>query len=136
MKRFIDTLKNIWKIKELRDRILFTLGLLWVFRLGSFIVLPGADPEVLQAQMGGGADNSLLGLINVFSGGAFGNASIFALGIMPYITASIIIQLLGFAVSCRRVRFAGHRAPGGMGQFLQRLGQPAKHGCVRQYCAG
>ncbi|MEL6654857.1 MAG: preprotein translocase subunit SecY [Bacteroidota bacterium] len=98
MKRFIDTLKNIWKIKELRDRILFTLGLLWVFRLGSFIVLPGADPDVLQAQMGGGADNSLLGLINVFSGGAFGNASIFALGIMPYITASIIIQLLGFAV--------------------------------------
>ncbi|MEL7220196.1 MAG: preprotein translocase subunit SecY [Bacteroidota bacterium] len=98
MKRLIDTLNNIWKIKELRNRILFTLGLIWVFRLGSFIVLPGADPAALQAQMSQGADNSLLGLINIFSGGAFGNASIFALGIMPYITASIIIQLLGFAV--------------------------------------
>lgn len=98
MKRLIDTLKNIWKIKELRDRILFTLGLIWVFRLGSFIVLPGADPAKIKATFADGAGNDLLGLINVFSGGAFGNASIFALGIMPYITASIIIQLLGFAV--------------------------------------
>ena len=94
MKRFIDTLKNIWKIKELRNRILFTLGLLWVFRLGSFIVLPGADPSVLQAQMGGGGDNSLLGLINVFSGGAFSNASIFALGIMPYRLRSALLSAL------------------------------------------
>ncbi|MEZ4983451.1 MAG: hypothetical protein R2795_00175 [Saprospiraceae bacterium] len=98
MKRLIDTLKNIWKIKELRDRILFTLGLIWVFRLGSYIVLPGADPEKIQATFADGGGNDLLGLINVFSGGAFGNASILALGIMPYITASIIIQLLGFAV--------------------------------------
>lgn len=98
MKRLIDTLKNIWKIKELRDRILFTLALIWVFRLGSFIVLPGADPAKIKATFADGAGNDLLGLINVFSGGAFGNASIFALGIMPYITASIIIQLLGFAV--------------------------------------
>ena len=98
MKRFWETLQNIWKIEELRNRIIFTLGMLWVFRIGSFIVLPGADPLALQKAMGSAGGNSLLGLINIFSGGAFGNASIFALGIMPYITASIIIQLLGFAV--------------------------------------
>ncbi|PSR15068.1 MAG: preprotein translocase subunit SecY [Bacteroidetes bacterium] len=98
MKRLFDTLKNIWKIKELRNRILFTLGLIWVFRLGSFIVLPGVDPGAIRQAMSGGSGNDLLGLINIFSGGAFNNASIFALGIMPYITASIIIQLLGFAV--------------------------------------
>jgi preprotein translocase subunit SecY len=98
MKRLFDTLKNIWKIKELRIRILFTLGLIWVFRLGSFIVLPGVDPGAIRQAMSGGSGNDLLGLINIFSGGAFNNASIFALGIMPYITASIIIQLLGFAV--------------------------------------
>ena len=99
MKKLITTLKNIWKIKELRDRILFTLVLIWVFRLGSFIVLPGVDPLALRAAIANNANpNDLLGLINVFSGGAFNNASVFALGIMPYITASIIIQLLGFAV--------------------------------------
>lgn len=96
MKRFINTLKNIWKIKELRNRILFTLGLLGVFRLGTFVVLPGVVPARLDnpAQ----SANDLLGLINIFTGGAFQNASIMALGIMPYITSSIIIQLLGFAV--------------------------------------
>lgn len=98
MKRFIDTLKNIWKIKELRNRILFTLGMLMVFRIGSFIVLPGVIPEVLDAATANSNSNDLLGLINVFTGGAFNNAAIFALGIMPYITASIIIQLMGFAV--------------------------------------
>lgn len=98
MKRFLDTLKNIWKIKELRNRILFTLAMLFVFRLGTFIVLPGVDPEALEKALGGANSNDLLGLINIFTGGAFNLASIFALGIMPYITASIIIQLLGFAV--------------------------------------
>ncbi|MFM9948566.1 MAG: preprotein translocase subunit SecY [Saprospiraceae bacterium] len=100
MKRFITTIKNIWKIKELRNRILFTLFLLFVYRLGSFIVLPGAVPEVLKRASGGQGGNAqdLLGLINSFTGGAFSNASILALGIMPYITASIIVQLLGFAV--------------------------------------
>ena len=99
MKRFIDTLKNIWKIKELRNRILFTLGMLLVFRFGSYIVLPGVIPDVLDAATANSnSPNDLLGLINVFTGGAFNNAAIFALGIMPYITASIIIQLLGFAV--------------------------------------
>lgn len=96
MKRFINTLKNIWKIKELRNRILFTLGLLGIYRLGTFVVLPG----VIAARLDNPSQNAndLLGLINIFTGGAFQNASIMALGIMPYITSSIIIQLLGFAV--------------------------------------
>lgn len=97
--KFIETLKNIWRIKELRNRIIFTLGLILVYRFGSFIVLPGVDPVVLAAATSGGDNsNSLLGLINMFTGGAFNKGAIFALGIMPYITASIIIQLLGFAV--------------------------------------
>ena len=99
MKKFLTTLTNIWKIKELRNRILFTMGMLMVFRFGSFVVLPGVDPAALQAAtQGGNSPNDLLGLINVFTGGAFNNAAIFALGIMPYITASIIVQLLGFAL--------------------------------------
>ncbi len=97
MKKFITTLQNIWKIKELRNRILFTLGMLFVFRFGSYVVLPGVIPSVLDNATSG-SPNDLLGLINVFTGGAFNNAAVLALGIMPYITASIIIQLLGFAV--------------------------------------
>ena len=98
MKNFITTLKHIWKIKELRNRILFTLLMIAVYRLGSRIVLPGVVPSVLENFNSNRNSNDLLGLINVFTGGAFNNAAIFALGIMPYITASIIIQLLGFAV--------------------------------------
>ena len=99
MKKFFTTLQNIWKIKELRERIIFTLGLIFVYRLGSYIVLPGVMPDVLEAATAGSGDaSSLLGLINVFTGGAFNNAAIMALGVMPYITASIIVQLLGFAV--------------------------------------
>ena len=97
MKKLIDTLKNIWKITELRQRILFTLALLMVYRFGSYVVLPGVIPSVLK-NSASSSPNDLLGLINIFTGGAFSNAAIFALGIMPYITASIIIQLLGFAV--------------------------------------
>jgi preprotein translocase subunit SecY len=97
MKQFITTLQNIWKIEELRNRILFTLGMLFVFRLGSFIPLPGVDPSRLD-QASAANTGDLLGLINIFTGGAFNNAAVFALGIMPYITASIIVQLLGFAV--------------------------------------
>ena len=97
--RFFENIKNIWSIEELRNRILFTLALMAVYRLGSFVVLPGADIEALQASLNSRGDaNDLLGLINLFTGGAFNNASIMALGIMPYITASIIVQLLGFAV--------------------------------------
>ena len=100
-KKLIETLKNIYKIEELRKRILYTLGLLLVFRLGCFVVIPGINPNALGAdsaladQMN---SNTLLGLLDVFSGGAFANAAIFALGVMPYITASIIIQLLGIMV--------------------------------------
>jgi preprotein translocase subunit SecY len=98
-KKLVETLKNIYKIEELRNRILFTLGLLLVYRLGSFVTLPGVDHVVLEeATRNFANDNSLLGLLNIFSGGAFAQASIFALGVMPYITASIIIQLLGIMV--------------------------------------
>jgi preprotein translocase subunit SecY len=98
MKKFIDTLKNIWKIDELRKRILFTLALLAIYRFGSFTILPGVNAAALEAATSQRAGNDILGLINAFTGGAFNNAAIFALGIMPYITASIIIQLMGFAV--------------------------------------
>ncbi|MDD3739433.1 MAG: preprotein translocase subunit SecY [Lentimicrobiaceae bacterium] len=97
MKRFIQTLKNIWKIEELRKRILYTLGLVLIYRLGSHITIPGVDPQQLIA-LKNQSSEGLLGLLNLFSGGAFGNASVFALGIMPYISASIVIQLLGMAI--------------------------------------
>ena len=98
-KKLVETLKNIYKIEELRKRILFTLGLLLIYRLGSFVTLPGVNHAALEAFTSSFEnDNSLLGLLNVFSGGAFSQASIFALGVMPYITASIIIQLLGIMV--------------------------------------
>jgi preprotein translocase subunit SecY len=96
--KFIQTLKNIWGITELRTRILFTLGLLLVYRIGCFIVLPGVVPAALKTATDGRKATDLLGLINTFTGGAFDNAAVFALGVMPYITASIIVQLLGFAV--------------------------------------
>ncbi|MCB9225483.1 MAG: preprotein translocase subunit SecY [Crocinitomicaceae bacterium] len=95
MKKFIDTLKNIWKVEELRQRILLTLGLILIYRIGSFIILPGVN----QVALGGGRSSSgLVGLLDLFAGGAFSKASIMALGIMPYISASIIMQLLGMAV--------------------------------------
>ncbi|MEA1877540.1 MAG: preprotein translocase subunit SecY [Bacteroidota bacterium] len=97
MKRFIETLKNIWKIDDLRQRILTTLGLILVYRLGTHIVLPGIDPNQLD-QLQQQTDGGIMGLLDMFSGGAFSNASIFALGIMPYISASIVIQLLGIAI--------------------------------------
>ena len=97
MKRFIETIKNIFKIEELRKRIVYTILLLLVYRLGSYVVLPGIDPTQL-ANLKSQASTGLLGLLDMFSGGAFGNASIFALGVMPYISASIVIQLLGVMV--------------------------------------
>ncbi|MBU0765356.1 MAG: preprotein translocase subunit SecY [Bacteroidetes bacterium] len=97
MKRLIETIKNIYKIEDLRFRIITTLGLILIYRMGSFIVLPGVNPENLQA-LKAQASDGLLGFFNMFSGGAFSNASIFALGIMPYISASIVIQLLGIAI--------------------------------------
>ncbi len=97
MKKLIETIRNINKIEELRNRILYTLGILRIYRLGSFVVLPGVDPGMLSNLQNQSSDG-LLGLLNMFSGGAFSNASIFALGIMPYISASIVIQLLGMAI--------------------------------------
>ncbi len=96
--KLFTVIKNIWSIKELRQRILFTLGLLLIYRIGTFVVLPGVVPAALEKSASNRSPNDLLGLINVFTGGAFDNAAIFALGVMPYITASIIVQLLGFAV--------------------------------------
>lgn len=98
MKRFIETFQNIWKIEELKQRILTTLGLILIYRLGSYVVLPGIDTEVLTQANANADDGGIIALINAFAGGAFSRASIFGLGIMPYITASIIIQLLGMAV--------------------------------------
>lgn len=97
MKRLIETLRNIWKIDDLRKRILYTLGIVLVYRLGSFVVLPGIDPTQLGALKKQTADG-VLGFIDMFSGGAFSHASIFALGIMPYISASIVIQILGMVI--------------------------------------
>lgn len=97
MKSFFETIKNIFKIEDLRNRILYTLGILLIYRLGSFIVLPGIDPAQLGALKNQTADG-IMGLLDMFSGGAFSNASIFALGIMPYISASIVVQLLGIAI--------------------------------------
>ncbi len=95
MKKFIETLKNIWSIDELRNRIIFTLTLLLIYRVGCHVVLPGINPNDLQT---GSNQSGLLGLFNMFAGGAFNNASIFALGIMPYISASIAMQLAQIAV--------------------------------------
>ncbi|WP_109299470.1 preprotein translocase subunit SecY [Aquimarina sp. AU474] len=95
--KFIDTIKNIWKIEELKNRILVTLGLLLVYRFGAQVVLPGVDASEL-ANLGTQTQDGLLGLLNAFTGGAFANASVFALGIMPYISASIVVQLMGIAI--------------------------------------
>ena len=97
MKKFIETLKNCWRIEDLRQRILISLLFVAIYRFGSFVVLPGINPgmlEKLQSQTAGG----LMSLLDMFSGGAFSNASMFALGIMPYISASIVMQLLAVAV--------------------------------------
>ncbi len=99
MKRFIQNIKNIWKVEELRKRIILTLSLILVYRIGSFIILPGVNYDALTASREAGGDvNTLETLLSLFSGGGFSNASIMGLGIMPYISASIIMQLLGMAV--------------------------------------
>jgi preprotein translocase subunit SecY len=97
MASFAESVRNIWKIEELRNRILFTLGLLVVYRIGAYVTLPGVDARIL-AQVTDQSRDGLFGLFDMFVGGAFYQAGIFALGIMPYITASIIIQLLGAVV--------------------------------------
>jgi len=95
--KFINAIKNVWKIEELKNRILVTLGLLLVYRFGAQVVLPGIDASQLS-NLASQTESGLLGLLNAFTGGAFSNASVFALGIMPYISASIVVQLMGIAV--------------------------------------
>src|ERR1700753_1801692 len=95
MKKFFETLSNIWKIDDLRVRIINTTLFLLIYRIGSFVVLPGVDPASLANQNG---KEGLMGLLNMFAGGSFSRESIFALGVMPYISASIVVQLLGIAV--------------------------------------
>ena len=97
MNKIIQTIKNIWNIEDLRNRILLTIGLIAIYRFGSFVVIPGVDSAQLS-ELEEQTSDGLLGLLNLFTGGAFSQASIFALGIMPYISASIVIQLLGMAI--------------------------------------
>ena len=123
MKKFIETIKNIWTIEDLRMRILITLAFATIYRFGSYIVLPGIDPakavENLESQAQG---NGLLNLLSMFSGGAFTHASIFALGIMPYISASIVIQLLCVAVpSFQKIQREGESGRRKINQYTRAL---------------
>ena len=97
MKKFFDTISNIWKIEELRNRIIATLGFLLVYRFGAQIVIPGIDSTQL-AELSTSTESGIFGILNAFTGGAFSKASVFALGIMPYISASIVVQLMGIAI--------------------------------------
>ena len=123
MKKFIETIKNIFKIEELRKRIVYTVLLILVYRLGCFIVLPGIDANMLSnSELAKNTQEGLVGLLNMFSGGAFGNASIFALGVMPYISASIVIQLLGvFVPSFRKMQMEGESGRKKMNQLTRYL---------------
>ena len=129
MRKAIETLKNIWKIEDLRQRILITILFVAIYRFGSYVVLPGINPAML-AKLHEQTSEGLLALLNMFSGGAFSNASIFALGIMPYISASIVIQLLGIAVpyfqKLQREGESGRRKmnPSLECQRLQAIGKP------------
>ena len=121
--KFIETIKNIFKIEELRKRIVYTCLLILVYRLGCFVVLPGIDASLLaNSDLSRTASKGLVGLLNMFSGGAFGNASIFALGVMPYISASIVIQLLGvFVPYFRKLQMEGESGRKKMNQMTRWL---------------
>ena len=121
MKKFIETIKNIFKIEELRTRLGYTFLLILIYRLGCFIVLPGIDTTML-AKLQSTTQQGLVGLLNMFSGGAFGNASVFALGVMPYISASIVIQLLGmFVPYFRKLQMEGESGRRKMNQITRYL---------------
>lgn len=119
--KLVETIKNISKIEELKKRILYTLGLLLIYRFGSFVVIPGINPNALDALSAQTADG-VMGLLDIFSGGAFSNASIFALGVMPYISASIIVQLLGIVVpyfqKLQKEGESGHRKMNQITRYL------------------
>lgn len=120
--RFIETIRNIWTIEELRKRILITLLLVLVYRLGCYVVLPGISPEDLDALSKFTNKSGLMQLLDMFSGGAFSQASIFALGIMPYITASIVIQLLGMVVpSFQKMQSEGESGRQKLSQYTRYL---------------
>ena len=117
----VQTVKNIWKIEDLRMRLIITVGFIAIYRFGSFVVLPGVDPVQLQA-LQANASTGLLSLLDMFSGGAFANASIFALGIMPYISASIVMQLLGIAVPAfQKMQREGESGRTKMNQYTRYL---------------
>ena len=121
MKKFIETIKNIFKIEELRKRLVYTFVLILIYRFGCFVVLPGIDASML-AGLQSNTQEGLVGLLNMFSGGAFGNASIFALGVMPYISASIVIQLLGvFVPYFRKLQMEGESGRKKMNQMTRWL---------------
>ena len=121
MKKLIETFRNIFKIEELRKRIVYTLLLVLVYRLGCFVVIPGIDATML-ASLQNNTQEGLVGLLNMFSGGAFGNASIFALGVMPYISASIVIQLLGmFVPYFKKLQMEGESGRKRMNQITRYL---------------
>ncbi|MEY8605848.1 preprotein translocase subunit SecY [Muribaculum intestinale] len=122
MMRFVQTLKNIWTIEELRKRLLITFLLVFVYRMGCFIVLPGIHPDDLDALASFTAGSGLMQLLDMFSGGAFSQASIFALGIMPYITASIVIQLLGMVLpSFQKMQREGESGRQKLNQYTRYL---------------
>jgi preprotein translocase subunit SecY len=120
--RFVQTLKNIWTIEELRKRLLITFLLVFVYRMGCYIVLPGIHPDDLDALASFTAGSGLMQLLDMFSGGAFSQASIFALGIMPYITASIVIQLLGMVLpSFQKMQREGESGRQKLNQYTRYL---------------
>ena len=119
--KFIETIKNIFKIEELRKRLVYTFILILIYRFGCFVVLPGVDASSL-ANLQSSSQEGLVGLLNMFSGGAFGNASIFALGVMPYISASIVIQLLAvFVPYFRKLQMEGESGRRKMNQMTRWL---------------
>lgn len=121
MKKLISTLKNIWHIEDLRLRILNTLGFIVIYRLGSYIVLPGVDSNALSVA-NKGVEGGIVGLINIFAGGAFSRASVFGLGIMPYISASIVVQLLGMALPYfRKLQMSGESGRKKINQLTRSL---------------
>ncbi|MCM1331257.1 MAG: preprotein translocase subunit SecY [Bacteroides sp.] len=122
MMRFIQTIKNIWTIEELRKRLLITFMLVFVYRLGCYVVLPGIHPDDLDALANFTSGSGLMQLLDMFSGGAFSQASIFALGIMPYITASIVIQLLGMVLpSFQKMQREGESGRQKLNQYTRYL---------------
>lgn len=119
--KFVETIKNIFKIEELRKRLAYTFILVLIYRFGCFVVLPGIDASML-AGLQTTSSQGLVGLLNMFSGGAFGNASIFALGVMPYISASIVIQLLAmFVPYFRKLQMEGEAGRRKMNQITRWL---------------